>query len=121
MTVRRWLPFVCWALLVVVLTSIPNPDVPAIPGGDKAAHAMMYGILAALAAYALHGVRRSTLANVLVLLGIATFAALDEWHQAFIPGRSADVADWMADVAGAALAFLFSLAALRRRESASLD
>src|SRR5690606_24451743 len=25
---RRWLPFACWAALVLTLTSIPNPNVP---------------------------------------------------------------------------------------------
>jgi VanZ family protein len=33
---------------------------------------------------------------------IATaFAAADEWHQRFIPGRFTEFADWVADVAGA--------------------
>lgn len=118
MSARRWLPFACWAALVLTLTSIPNPNVPTIPGGDKVAHAIMYGVLGALAAYALHGVRRPILVHGMALLGIALFAALDEWHQRFIPGRSADLADWMADVVGAALVFTFSIAALRRRESA---
>jgi VanZ family protein len=113
---RRWLPFLGWTLLVLTLTSIPHPNVPAVPGGDKAAHAIMYGILGGLAAYALVGVRRPVLAHALATLGIAALAALDEWHQRFIPGRSADVADWTADVLGAVLVLLFSVAALRRRE-----
>lgn len=115
MSPRRWLPFACWAALVLTLTSIPNPNVPSVPGGDKAAHAIMYGILGGLAAYALAGVRRPLLAHSVAMLGIAALAALDEWHQMFIPGRSADVADWVADVLGAALVLLFSVAALRRR------
>jgi len=28
------------------------------------------------------------------------FAASDEIHQAFVPGRETDVMDWLADVAG---------------------
>ena len=121
MSPRRWLPFLCWAALVLTLTSIPNPDVPSVPGGDKAAHAIMYGILGGLAAFALQDVRRAVRAHAAALAGIATLAALDEWHQLFIPGRSADVADWLADVTGAALVLLFSAVALRRRESASFD
>ncbi|HEY0971749.1 MAG TPA: VanZ family protein [Gemmatimonadales bacterium] len=121
MSPRRWLPFVCWAVLVLTLTSIPNPHVPVVPGGDKAAHAIMYGVLGGLAAFALVGVRRPLMAHVLALAGVAALAALDEWHQLFIPGRSADVADWMADVVGATLVLLFSAVALRRREPAQLD
>jgi VanZ family protein len=32
----------------------------------------------------------------------SVYAATDEWHQLFVPQRSADVADWAADVVGAA-------------------
>jgi VanZ family protein len=32
------------------------------------------------------------------------FGALDEVHQGFVPGRSQDAMDWVADAAGAALA-----------------
>jgi len=28
----------------------------------------------------------------------------DEWHQSFVVGRFSDVADWVADTSGAALA-----------------
>lgn len=118
MSPRRWLPFLLWAAIVFTLTSIPNPAVPEVPGGDKAAHAIMYGGFGAAAAYALQGVRRPWLAHLLALVGIAALAALDEWHQLYIPGRNADVGDWIADVTGAALVLLFSVAALRRRESA---
>jgi len=34
---------------------------------------------------------------------LAAFAAGDEWQQRFVPGRSADPADWLADLAGVAL------------------
>ena len=29
------------------------------------------------------------------------YAASDEWHQSFVPGRSPDAADWFADAVGA--------------------
>jgi VanZ family protein len=32
----------------------------------------------------------------------AAYGASDEWHQSFVPGRSADVHDWYADAIGAA-------------------
>lgn len=119
MSVPRWLPAASWAALVFTLTSVPNPQVPSIPGGDKATHAVMYGVLAVLAHHAWPPDRRPAGARWLLLLGIAAVAAVDEWHQLFIPGRSADVADWMADTAGAATALALSwiVMALRRRES----
>ena len=33
----------------------------------------------------------------------ATYGALDEWHQSYVPGRFSDVGDWIADALGAAL------------------
>jgi VanZ family protein len=32
------------------------------------------------------------------------FGVGDEWHQSFVPGRSSEWGDWVADTAGAALA-----------------
>lgn len=116
MSARRWLPFLLWSAVVLTLTSIPNPSVPSVPGGDKVAHAIMYGASGALAGYALVGVAQAARAHLLAWLAIAALAALDEWHQLYIPGRSADVGDWMADVLGAAFALTCSLLALRRRE-----
>jgi VanZ family protein len=38
------------------------------------------------------------------LLVVSAYGASDEWHQSFVPGRSTDVRDWIADTIGAALA-----------------
>ena len=40
----------------------------------------------------------------LAVLIVSAFGVTDEWHQSFVPGRSCDVFDWLADTAGAALA-----------------
>ena len=31
---------------------------------------------------------------------VVAYAASDEWHQSFVPGRNPDVRDWLADSAG---------------------
>lgn len=119
MSVPRWLPVVAWAALVFTLTSVPNPRVPHIPGGDKVTHAIMYGVLAVLAHHAWPPHNRPIGARLLVLLAIVALGAVDEWHQLFITGRSADVADWIADSVGASIGLTvsFLVMALRRRES----
>ena len=38
----------------------------------------------------------------LLVVGLAAFGAIDEWHQGFIAGRFPDVADAVADAAGSA-------------------
>jgi VanZ family protein len=42
----------------------------------------------------------------LVFLVTAVYAALDEWHQSFVPGRFASVGDFLLDVTGIVLVIL---------------
>lgn len=69
-------------------------------GGDKVVHFAIYGLLATLVCRLGTGWR----AAVWAFLATAAFGATDEWHQSFIPGRSTELADWLADVLGAAVA-----------------
>lgn len=72
----------------------------------------MYAVLGVLCARALQGREWSW---VLLVVGlIVLFAAGDEWHQRWIPGRGADVSDWAADVAGGIIGL--SLYRARRRQ-----
>jgi VanZ family protein len=98
----RWAPPALWAAALVVTTSWPNPGVPQVGQADKLVHVLLYGVLAWLVGRAeptLAVVRRRA---VLTIVALACFAALDEWHQGFVPGRAASRADWAADVVGAA-------------------
>ena len=117
MSLRRWLPALLWLAVVFTLTSIPNPHVPHVPGGDKAAHVIMYGVFGAAVAYGL-GSRPLTAGRLLAaFVATAAVAALDEWHQRFVPGRSASIGDWVADLLGAGIILLASGVLWRRRES----
>lgn len=52
-----------------------------------------------------------------VLMGLGgLYGALDEWHQSFVPGRTPDATDWLADVAGVIAGY--SLASLVGRSRA---
>ncbi len=114
---RRWTVTALWGILILTLTSIPGSGLPDVEfdAADKLAHATLYAVLAFLAARAVDGVKRRGLALALVLVGVSALGAVDEWHQRFIPGRSTEVTDWVADSLGAALG-LASAAAARRRE-----
>ena len=101
------------------MTSIPGSDIPSVgvPHVDKAMHFGLYAVLGALAALAVDPARDRRRRGLLVLVAIAAFAAVDEWHQRFIPGRSADAADWIADVVGATCGLLLLAARVPRHET----
>ncbi len=67
----------------------------------------MYGILGALVLRATARPAAWTVAGA-SWLGIALFAAADEWHQQFISGRGTSLGDWAADLAGALLGILIA-------------
>ncbi|MBI3568990.1 MAG: VanZ family protein [Gemmatimonadetes bacterium] len=86
----------------------------------------MYGVFGALITRSVgsDGWRSRVFARgLMVVAAISCFGALDEWHQQFIPGRSMELGDWIADTTGALLGFLFSTfmagVVLRRRDSRS--
>ncbi len=89
-----------WAALLFGLSSLPAGSTPtspfSFPGDDKVVHAGAYAVLGGLLRVALG---RTGPAVALA----AAYGASDEFHQAFVPGRDADVFDWLVDVAGAVL------------------
>lgn len=105
--ISSWIPVVLYAALIYGLSSIAQP--PPLPGGpsDKVLHLLLYAgfglvLLRACAGGRLRGI--TTGAVIAALLIAAAYAASDEWHQAFVPGRTPDVRDWVADIVGAGLA-----------------
>jgi VanZ family protein len=87
---------------------------------DKLGHSSLYGVFGVFIVHALTKPRGLTkISRGLLAVGLAAFyGATDEWHQSFVPGRTAEWADLLADFTGAALgvsAYLFILG--RKRET----
>ncbi|MGV3487441.1 MAG: VanZ family protein [Tuberibacillus sp.] len=77
----------------------------------KLAHLTEFGLLAFLLWRALRPVQRTGLwAWLLTVL----YAATDEWHQSFQPGRSPEVTDVMIDACGAFIVLFVILPLVRR-------
>lgn len=97
---RGWLWPAVLAATIVAASGQSKVTAPNIVGFDKVAHFAVFGLLGTLVARNGFVPRFGWLAVLLV----SAFGASDEWHQSFTPGRSVEVADWMADTLGAALA-----------------
>lgn len=103
---RYALVTVAYCVMLFWLSSTASPVhlKPMFPGEDKLVHAVLYGGLALVVSMGLR--RRGRPVSTLVQFwGPVAFAFLygisDEFHQRFVPGRTADVWDACADGAGA--------------------
>ena len=105
--VRVWGP--AWATMVLIFVLSSISGLGPIPGGvdDGVAHALQYAVLAALLLRGLAGARwrgvRVRAAALAVLLA-PLYGVTAEAHQWFVPGRTAEVTDLVADALGAAVA-----------------
>ena len=89
----------------------PPQILPPFPFQDKLLHALVYALLAILFRRALRLRGPARLAEWtpwVALLLTSAYGASDETHQWFVPGRQAEVLDWVADSAGGALALALS-------------
>jgi hypothetical protein len=92
-----------WAGLIFYLSTLPGADMPPMfYGEDKLIHAIFFGILGFFALGAMKATADGYRAYqpVLALILVTIYGVLDEFHQHFVPGRSSDIYDVMADAAG---------------------
>jgi VanZ family protein len=88
-------------------------QLPNIPGIDKGAHIIAYGLLAGAFLYGMYPLAdrsRPGVTAIIVVLFCLLYGISDEFHQSFIPGRLVSVWDVMADGAGAILVVAWWLA-----------
>lgn len=114
-----YLPAILYALLIFGLSSIPNLQAPNLGIGpvDKLVHAVEYAIFGVLLSRAVTGfprLRNHILWRPLVIAVGGLYAASDELHQLLVPGRSAELADWVADVAGLVIGLFILLPLVHR-------
>ena len=101
-----WGPPVAYMAVIFYVSGLSDP-LPTLTKHvwDKLLHAVEYLGLAVLFARALAGEGMAYVAAAILAVVLASaYAATDEYHQSFVPGRSAEVADLVADACGAAAA-----------------
>jgi VanZ family protein len=124
---RYWLPLIAYCLLIFFMSNFKPPfDLPPIENADKVVHIGIYGLLGVLFYRAYRSCWPSAsgwaMANA-SLLSAGFYGLTDEIHQYFVPGRSADPWDWVADTVGAMLgvvAYHLWLYVQARRASSSI-
>jgi VanZ family protein len=106
--ISLWGPVALYMAAIFYLSSLHQAPLP--PGvADKPAHSFGYlGFGLVIARALARGLPpRITLRQALIGFALASFYGItDEFHQRFVAGRSADIADWYADSLGAAIALL---------------
>lgn len=122
-----WWPAAIWAAVIFVLSAIPGSAYPAtdIVHADKLVHIGIYGVLGALCA---RGFLRATALEAWSTIARAALVATlygvsDELHQLFVPGRSSDWRDAVADAISAVLgaALIVLVVRLRQGRARALD
>ena len=106
--VLRWSLVIAYAGAIFWASSLHGPPIEIERRYvDKAAHFVEFFVFGALLARAVHARGAPRSSRLLLTLAIATlYAASDELHQKFVPGRSCELADVIADAAGAAAGIL---------------
>lgn len=107
--IRYWVPPLIWALVIFLFSSYPTRRASEIFWQDfivkKTAHVVEYAFFSTLLyrAFKETGVRRRN-AGIFAITLAVLYAASDEFHQSFIPGREPTVRDVIFDTIGASLA-----------------
>ncbi len=109
---RRFVPaaLVMGAIFLLSHQEGSSLTLPEIPYIDKAAHFLVYSVLAGTVLFSFpaghrqyHPVRTGGMTFLFCLV----YGITDELHQVFVPGRDASTGDLLADVAGAAVTIFF--------------
>ena len=106
-----WLPLVNWLIIIFFLSSLTGNKIPNLSrySLDKLVHFIEYFILGFLMIRAfIDSFPNMNLTKALLLSIIlcALYAASDELHQKFVPGRDCDFFDFVFDFLGASSAVL---------------
>ena len=100
-------PLVLYCVFIFIQSQLPAPfEMPEVPHFDKLLHLGAYGVMAVLFYRTYLAGWPQALKRTLIwasVISTALYGLSDEIHQYFVPERSADLLDWLADAVGAAV------------------
>lgn len=94
---RAWGPALLYMAGIFVASAQPTVSLPRLGDSDKVLHFAAYAGLGGLLAYG--GAPAALGPLPLIAIG-SMYGASDEVHQSFVPGRTPDLLDWVADTLG---------------------
>jgi VanZ family protein len=102
-----WLPVVLYCAMIFIQSSYPAmAHLREVPFGDKYLHIAGYALLGMLffrAFRSSHVENRLKAVSLLSILASTAYGISDEIHQYFVPYRTADVMDALADMIGSCI------------------
>ncbi len=114
---KKFIPGIAWFFIVLVLMCLPGKEIPKIDwlmgiNFDKVVHIGVFGLLTGLFCWPFYksNISKKERLQYFIRIAIATsiWGITTEFIQRFfIPGRSFDLLDWVADSIGALIAFWF--------------
>lgn len=116
--IKKFIPGIAWFFVVLTLVCIPGEDLPKVDNWmiaidyDKLIHVGIFGFLAFLfmAPVALSSWPRKQKLYFFIKIALATIVwgyTTEVLQKFYIPGRSYDLADWLADSIGGVCALIF--------------
>jgi VanZ family protein len=106
------LPAIAVASGIFIVSSIPQSALPPLQFDfiDKMIHFVVFFIFGLSLIVAFYPERQNQplfKSVILIMLIGLLYSAMDEFHQFFVPGRSCDIFDWIADSVGVATSLIF--------------
>ena len=112
-----WLPVLLYCLIIFIQSSYPSSQhIPDFDYMDKLLHLAAYAVLGFLTFRAFMSFKNDFSTGAVILLSIvlaSLYGASDEIHQHFVPYRSADLLDFLADCIGSIFGALAGAAVIK--------
>lgn len=119
------IPLIIYWIILFILTTLPGQMAVTLDVSDKIEHFGAYGLLSVFLYLNLCFQNKFEILKkfpgTFTLLIASFYGLLDELHQLLVPGRSADVLDWLADFLGSVLAVLIIKFLLERIKKIEIE